>query len=753
MVTTEGTQAGGRLAGEAAARAVRLGTTAETLTALWRWLDAGGYDLDRAMYFQPVREDGGTPGAVEAAMGRTAGFTALRLKEHRRPLDGEYRYEVQLSGDMADALRAMGRAAALDRTDAEEIRTLHIDIETYCEADLAACGVYRYAEDPTFRLLLFAYSVNGGPVEIADIENGEALPARIRAALTDEGVAKYAHNALFEHTCLERWTGEALPWRQWHCTMHMAARCGYPQGLEACGEALGIARKKMKEGKALVRLFCTPNKRKKTAEDWEAFKAYCVRDTEAETDIHRALEGMAHVPAWEREVELDDWAINDRGVAVDTVLAAHAAAMFEREQKRVADEMAAVTGLGNPNSTAQLRGWLSERTGAAVKSVGKKVLGDVVKDADDAARRVAALRAELGKTSCVKYRKALDAVCKDGRVHGLTQYYGAARTGRWAGRLVQTQNLPQNHLADLDYARQLVKGGDAETLAFDFGAVTPVLSELIRTMFVAPEGRVLRVADYSAIEARVIAWLAGETWVLNVFRTTSKIYEATAAKMFRVPAEQITKHDPRRQKGKIAVLSLGYGGGVNALRAMGGERLGLTEGEMEENVRAWRLANPAIVALWSVVENTVRRVVLYGGERQMHRGVTVARRGGAIAVALPSGRELIYPEMGIDGKTARLVYMGQDRLTGRWTQVETYGGKLTENIVQAIARDCLATTLHRLEAAGYPVVFHVHDEAICECDEAHTLDGMLKIFSSPPRWAPDLPLKGEGYSCLYYRKD
>ena len=731
MSNSRTTDRGGRYAAEAAALAASLGVAEADIEELRAWLARSGYDLGRAEFFQPVAQD--WPTAAERVAGVTLWAPPETLWAPQEtlwappetlwaPPETPGRKQARLGEKLAAGLRRLERAEALDRTDREPVQTLTVDVETYSGEDIGTSGHYRYVEAEDFRVLLIAWSVNGGPVEQADIEHGEELPTRIRRALTDRAVVKRAFNAAFEHAVLERWLGEPLPWEQWSCTMHLAARCGYPQSLDACGAALGIARPKMREGAALIRRFCTKAGRERRykedeAEAWETFKAYNVRDVEAELDIEERLTGLVRVTGTERRVELADWAINDRGAAVDLRLARQASAMFAAEKERMKEELRELTGLKNPNSAAQLRAWLTQETGRPVESVGKAVIGDAVKG-HERAEAVAAIRAELGKTSCAKYDAVLATACRDGRVHGLTQYYGAARTGRWAGRLVQTQNLPQNHLPDLDYARQLVLAGDRETLAFDFGVVTPVLSELVRTVFVAPPGRVLRVADFSAIEARVIAWLAGEQWVLDVFRSHGKIYEATAARMYHVPVESIGKHDPRRQKGKIAVLALGYGGGVNALRAMGGERMGLCEGEMKQIVYDWRRANPGIVRLWTTVEDTFRRAIVYGGPAEMQRGIVMERRGDGVAVRLPSGRELYYPAARIreDGRCA---YMGTEQTTRRWAELETYGGKLTENLVQAIARDCLAVTLLRLERAGYPVDFHVHDEAICECDAEH----------------------------------
>lgn len=734
---------GGRLAREAAALSASLSSDAGALVAAWEWLRAARYDWERRQYFQPVTTP---PEAMPE------GITVLRLPEHRLPLDSDATHEAQLTPEVAAAMERMDRAAALDEAYAFGIKELFVDVETYSEADIAACGAYKYAADATTRLLLVAWSVNGGPVEQADTAHGEALPEDIRAALTDAGVVKKAWNAAFERAVLRHTLGVDSPAAQWEDTMHLAARCGRPLSLDQCGKVMGIERQKMTEGRRLVRLFSTKSNLKEREGDWEAFKAYNRRDVEAEIDIDRKLDGTVRVPAWERETELTDWAINGRGVLIDTEMATRAAAMYETERAALKDELARLTGLDNPNSAVQLKGWLSEQTGREVASIDKKALGAVTAGASADVARAAALRAELGKQSCTKFAAAVAAAGKDGRVRGLTQYYGAARTGRWAGRLVQVQNLPRNKISDLDYARELVKAGDVEALRFDYGVVTPVLSELVRTMFIAPEGQTLGVCDYSAIEARLIAWLAGERWALDVFRGDGKIYEATAARMYHVPVREISKHDPRRQKGKIAVLALGYGGGVNALEAMGGAKMGLTEGEMAQTVKDWRRANPAIVALWGMVETAARRA-LFMGRAETVKGIVMEMRRGDLVVTLPSGRELCYANFGVDEKTARLTYEGQNQVTRQWDNLETYGGKITENLVQATARDLLAVTLVRLERAGYRTVFHVHDEAVCELDAGHTLAGMQKIFETPPKWARDLPLRAAGYETPFYKKD
>ena len=453
-----------------------------------------------------------------------------------------------------------------------------------------------------------------------------------------------------------------------------------------------------------------------------------------------------------------DQRINDRGVLLDMDFVHHAVHMDNVYKGRLAVEAAELSGLENPNSVAQLKSWLGEQTGSTVKALGKKDIPDMLKATDDdTVRRVLEIRTEMGKTSTKKYEAMTTAACADGRVRGLLQFYGANRTGRWSGRLVQVQNLPQNHLPDLDYARQLVKEGDLDMVEMMYGNVPDTLSQLIRTAFVAKEGHIFMVCDFSAIEARVIAWLAGEQWRLEVFRTHGKIYEASASMMFHVPVEEITKTDPRRQKGKIAELALGYQGGVGAMKTMGGERIGLSESEMADIVNHWRKANPAIVSLWSDVERAAAAAIETGGPSETH-GLYFFKRMGLLMIKLPSGRCLCYPKPAIGanrfgGKS--ITYEGLNQTTKQWGTQETYGGKLVENIVQGIARDCLAETMARLEKKGYPIVFHVHDEVIIEArnDGSQSLETVEDVFRTPIPWAPELPLKGAGYTTPYYLKD
>lgn len=650
-------------------------------------------------------------------------------------------------------------------------RRLHIDIETYSPEALADCGVHRYAAHPEFRILLFAYAVDDAPVTVIDLASGVTIPAPIRRALTDPKIVKVAHNATFERTCIGAMLGTTLDPHQWECTMIQCARCGLPMSLGEAAKALGLEAQKMTEGKALIKKFCTPHEptllspgeRVKPSDDpkgWETFKEYCRMDVEVEREIDKALAWLEPTDA-ERELYAIDQIINDRGVKVDLDLVDNAARMDTIYKARLNTEAQRITGLSNPNSAAQLKGWINERTGLELDTLRKDDLGDIKKATDDEdVHRVLDIRAEMNKTSTTKYETMQKVAGEGERVRGLLQFHGT-RTGRWAGRLVQMQNLPQNHISDLDLARQIVKEGDLDTLELCYGNVPDTLSQLIRTAFIAPEGQTLAVCDFSAIEARVLAWLAGEEWVLEVFRGHGKIYEATAAQMYGVPIEEITKTDPRRQKGKIAVLALGYGGGTGALAAMGGARMGLTEDDMAGIVEDWRKANPHIVKTWTKLETAVKRCATTGID-QSTCGLIFHRRpeDGTLTITLPSGRLLCYRNMTLGtnrwGKES-LKFQGTNSQTKRWEWIETYGGKLTENIVQAIARDCLAHTLALVEER-YNVVFHVHDEIVCEVeDDLDSAKGHLAviqdIFAETADWAEGLPLKGAGYITPYYLKD
>ena len=647
---------------------------------------------------------------------------------------------------------------------------LGIDIETYSSNDLTSCGVYKYVEAPDFTILLFAYSIDGEKAQCIDLASGEVLPDWIIAALTDPDVLKTAFNAAFERICLTKYLGLSKPLdpAQWQCTMVLAARMGLPLSLGQCGEVLHLAEGKMTEGKALIRYFSVPGKNGKrhlpadAPDKWQTFKDYNNRDVDVEQAIRKRVRRLQPA-AFDELLYVADQEINDRGVMIDQVLV-DAAARFDDEYKaellKQAQEM---TGMENPNSPAQIKDWISQVTGFTVASLNKKNLDDLEKQLIywPKAQQVLAIRREMGKTSNKKYSAMQTCVCKDGRIHGLLQFCGAARTGRWAGRLVQVQNLPQNHLESLDYARYLVKQGDLDEFEMNYGNVTQVLSELIRTAFIAAPGHTFHVCDFSAIEARVIAWLAGEEWVLDVFRSNGDIYCANASRMFKVPVEKHGQNAALRQKGKIATLALGYGGGVSALEAMGGSKLGLTEDEEKEIVKLWRDSNPRIVKMWGIIEKAAISAIKTGKSVTVHRGIQIGRRWGMLTITLPSGRTICYPRTVIEteyndgwrGDHEIIEYEGLNQTTKKWGSIRTYGGKLTENIVQAVARDILGIVILRAREKGLSVVFHIHDEIIVEATPDQTLDQVEALFSEPIDWCRDLPLKGTGYSTPYYLKD
>ena len=649
------------------------------------------------------------------------------------------------------------------------MREIGIDIETYSSNDLVNCGVYKYVEAPDFTILLFAYSVDGGPVVCADFAQGEQLPDDIRAALTDPTIIKTAFNAAFERICISKYYGYAEPLdpAQWRCTMVRAARMGLPLSLGQCGEVLKLAEGKMTEGKTLIRYFSVPGKNGRhypsdAPDRWETFKKYNIRDVEVEQQILAKVRRLT-APTFDEELYTADQEINDRGVMIDRVLV-DAAARFDDEYKaQLLEEAKQLTGMENPNSPAQIKEYLHKATGFSIQSLNKKNLDDLEKQLIywPKAQKVLAIRREMGKTSNKKYNAMQNCVCADGRIHGLLQFCGAARTGRWAGRLVQVQNLPQNHLESLDYARELVRQGDLEEFELNYANVTQVLSELIRTAFVAEPGKTFHVCDFSAIEARVIAWLAGEDWVLEVFRSGRDIYCANASKMFKVPVEKHGQNAELRQKGKIATLALGYGGGVSALEAMGGSRLGLTESEEKQIVTLWRESNPRIVKMWAVIEKAAMTALKTGQNVTVHRGIVVGKRWGMLTITLPSGRTICYPraKVGIEyndgwrGDHEIIEYEGLNQTTKKWQSIRTYGGKLTENIVQAVARDILGIVILRAKAAGLNIVFHIHDEIIVEATPDQSLADVEALFSKPIEWARDLPLKGAGYTTPYYLKD
>ena len=648
------------------------------------------------------------------------------------------------------------------------MREIGIDIETYSSNDLKSCGVYKYVEAPDFTILLFAYSVDRGPVTCCDFARGETLPENVVEALRDPGVVKTAFNAAFERVCISHYFGWPLmdP-AQWRCTMVRAARMGLPLSLGQCGEVLRLADGKMKEGAALIRYFSVPNRGKRhlpadAPDRWEVFKKYCIRDVEVEQAILAKVRRL-EIPAFDEELYTVDQRINDRGVMIDAQMVANAARFDDDYKAELLKEAQQISGMENPNSPAQIKQYIHQATGLPIQSLNKKELDDIEKQLKywPKPRRVLEIRREMGKTSNKKYPAMLQCVCQDGRIHGLLQFCGAARTGRWAGRLVQIQNLPQNHLQDLDYARQLVKAGDLADFELNYSNPTQVLSELIRTAFIAKPGCTFHVCDFSAIEARVIAWIAGENWVLDVFRKGGDIYCATASQMFGVPVEKHGANAELRQKGKIAVLALGYGGGIGALENMGGSKMGLTEREEKEIIQKWRDANPRIVKFWATVEAAAIKALKTGESTTIHRGIEVAKRWGMLTITLPSGRIVCYPRARIGteygdswrGDHEIIEYEGLNQTTKKWEAIRTYGGKLTENIVQSVARDILGIVILRAEAAGLKIVFHIHDEIIVEAEPGQTLEDVTAIFSQPIDWCKDLPLKGAGYTTPYYLKD
>ena len=665
------------------------------------------------------------------------------------------------------------------------VRHLSIDIETRSSVDIAKAGAYKYAQSPDFQILLFAYQFGEDPVEIIDFTEGKTLPEKLVSALKDPKVIKHAYNAAFEWYCLNR-AGFETPIDQWRCTMAHGLYCGYTAGLDATGKAMGLPQDKQKlaTGKALIRYFCVPCKPTKSngnrtwnqpwhdPEKWDLFKEYCCQDVVTERTILTRLKQFP-MPEKEQKQWQMDIQMNAYGVRVDTELIEGALYIDGISTQELTDEAIRLTGLSNPNSAAQLVPWLNthsrkqEADPDVFRDIQKATVTEALEKPEDLPKEVLQMlkiRQQLGKTSIKKY-VAMDTAKGEGdRVRGLTQYYGANRTGRWAGRLVQMQNLPRNYIKTLDYARKVVKAKNYSGLKLLYGNVPDTLSQLIRTAFIPSEGHKFVVADFSAIEARVIAWLAGEQWVNEVFATHGKIYEATASQMFGVPVDRIAKGNPEyalRQKGKVATLALGYQGGTAALIAMGALQMGLTEEELPDIVQRWRQANPRIKDLWYAVENAAL-AVMQTAQPQAIYGLVFALEGDLLygqsflTVKLPSGRKLYYPKPFLKenqfGKLA-LHYYTVGQQSRKWEVASTYGGKMTENIVQAVARDCLAVTLERIAAKHLQVVFHVHDEVIIDAPMETTVDEICDLMAEPIPWAPGLILKGAGFESNYYMKD
>lgn len=657
---------------------------------------------------------------------------------------------------------------------------LSIDLETFSSVPIAKAGAQKYIASPDFEILLFAYSLNGAPSVCCDIAQGELLPDWVLDALCDPQCLKHAYNAAFEWGCLSKFMGRQLPPEQWRCTMFHGLYAGYPAGLDAAGRALGLPedKRKLSTGKALIRYFCVPctptksnggRRRNLPSHDpvrWELFKEYNAQDVTTEMEIERRL-SLITVPDWLQRQWETDLLINARGVAVDMEMVNGALEIGATVRERLTQEAVRISGLSNPNSVQQLSAWLEQETGEEVTDLRKDTVAKMIAQAPDipGVQRMLEIRQELGKTSTKKYDAIEQAVCPDGRVRGLLQFYGANRTGRWAGRLVQVQNLPRTYTQPLELARNLVKLRKLDNLRLIYGSVPDTLSQLIRTAFVASDGNVLFDADFSAIEARVISWLAGEQWRLDVFKTHGKIYEASASQMFGVPIERIKKGNPEyalRQKGKVAELALGYQGGAGALINMGALDMGIPEDDLPDIVQRWRDTNKRICDLWYKMNSAAVEAISTGCSVGVGRLLVSCEYDAAheveyLTVLLPSGRKLYYnsPQIG-ENKWGgpSISYMGMDQTTKKWKRIETYGGKLVENCVQAVARDCLAQAIENLEKEGLPVVFHIHDEVVIDCRaDTATLDDVVNIMSRPIPWAPGLPLNADGWVGGFFKKD
>ena len=646
------------------------------------------------------------------------------------------------------------------------MKTLSIDIETYSSENLAKSGVYRYAESSDFEVLLFGYSADGAPVKVVDLTAGETIPDDVRSALTDPTVTKWAFNAQFERVCLSRYlgypTGKYLNPSSWHCTMVWVATLGLPLSLEGVGAVLGLEKQKLKEGKDLIRYFCTPSKARDGSlirhyptdapEKWSLFKAYNLRDVETEMSIQQKLSKFPVTESEWRNYTLDQQ-INDRGIMLDRTLVTQAIRCDEQFKRTHMEQARTVTGLDNPNSPVQLKAWLAEK-GVEADSLSKTAVADMLEKADGEVELALSLRQELAKSSVKKYTAMQTVVGSDSRARGLIQFYGANRTGRYAGRLIQVQNLPQNHLPDLKEARTLIRSGNFDAVEMLYDSVPLVLSELIRTTFVPKPGCRFYVADFSAIEARVIAWIAGEHWRQEVFANGGDIYCASASQMFHVPVEKHGVNGHLRQKGKIAELALGYGGSVGALKAMGALNYGLQEDELKPLVDAWRLSNPHITKLWWDVDKAASTCVRERTATEIH-GIHFYYQSGMMFVVLPSGRRLVYvkPKMGLNrfgNESVTYEGVGEQK---KWLRLESYGPKFVENIVQATARDILAEAMLRLNAAGYRIVMHIHDEAVIEAPPETELDNICTVMGETPQWAKGLLLRADGYICDFYQKD
>ncbi len=653
---------------------------------------------------------------------------------------------------------------------------LAIDIETYSDVSLTENGVYKYVDSDNFKILLFAYAFNDEEVVIVDLESGEKLPERVISALANRDVIKTAFNAQFERVALNKYLGFNI--ENWECTMVKAWSLGITGGLENVGKVVGLEpdKQKMAVGKKLIKIFSIPRITKKSNQismlksthqvlpsdmpkEWQQFKEYCIRDVEVEREIRKRLEKFKTIES-EKELYKLDQKINDRGVLIDLDMAENAIAIDLEQTDKLTEKYTKATGLKNPNSLVDLKKYIKLKTGKSIKSITKnnnEKLKEEFKDHEDIVTALD-IRQRLSKTSISKYTKMIDVACKDDRARGLLQFYGAG-TGRWAGRLIQVQNLPQNHINDLDTARKIIKEGDLELLEMMYDNPSDILSQCIRPTIIPAPGKKFIVSDFSAIEARVIAWLAGEKWRLDVFNSHGKIYEASAAQMFNVPIETIDKGSPLRQKGKVAELALGYQGSVGALKSMGALKMGLDEEELLPLVNQWRSSNSKIVQFWYEIENKVKEAIANRSTVRIKDNLKAIYRSGILFIELPSGRRLAYPKPRIldhdkfPGKK-KITFEGSNGTTKQWSQIDTYGGKLAENIVQATARDCLAYSMLQLDKKGYDIVMHVHDEVVIEIqDYEDELENVTDLMGQEIPWAKGLPLNADGYECDYYQKD
>lgn len=646
------------------------------------------------------------------------------------------------------------------------MKTLSIDIETYSDIPLQKTGVYRYCESPNFEILLFGYSIDSGPVQVVDLACGEHIPKAVLAALEDDSVIKWAFNAAFERVCLSRYlgypTGEYLDPESWHCSMVWAATMGLPLSLEGVGAVLGLEKQKLTEGKELIKYFCQPclptkangqrtrNRPFHAPDKWELFKRYNARDVEAEMGIQQKLSKFPVPPQVWEEYDIDQ-EINDRGVRIDMELVEQAIQMDARSRQDLTDAMKRMTALENPNSVQQMKQWLSDN-GMETDSLGKKVVAELLKTAPPELAEVLTLRQQLAKSSVRKYQAMEKTVCSDNRARGMFMFYGANRTGRFSGRNIQLQNLPQNHLPDLAEARALVRSGNFDAVELLYEDVPDTLSQLIRTAFIPRDGAQFLVADFSAIEARVIAWFAGETWRQEVFSKGGDIYCASASQMFKVPVEKHGINGHLRQKGKIAELALGYGGSVGALKAMGALEMGLTEEELPQLVDAWRQSNPNIVKFWWAVDRAVMEAVRYKHTTTDY-GLTFSCRSGMLFITLPSGRKVAYvkPKVGTNKFGGECITYEGIGSTKKWERLDSYGPKFVENIVQATARDILCYAMRTLRCCS--IVMHIHDELVIEADPHMSLDAVCEQMGRTPPWAKGLLLRADGYATPFYKKD